>query len=202
VCGQGWPWADPRLCHRLLDGVSRREDHHRPDPEAKGQQVAQGDRPIRGQGIIERAVDGAQHSAVRQLRQPPIDRLVETQHAFLHQNHRRCGHDRFGHRGDAEDGVAPHRVAAAERLGADRVDLNLAPPAEERDHAGHNAAAYVAGHHVAHAPEPRLRKFSVVHLIPKALDEILSTSVLPFRKSLPNLIYHHARRAVLLQPAE
>jgi hypothetical protein len=39
-------------------------------------------------------------------------------------------------------------------------------------------------------------------LIPKALNEILRTSVPPFGESLPNLIYHHARPAVLLKPTE
>jgi hypothetical protein len=39
-------------------------------------------------------------------------------------------------------------------------------------------------------------------LAPQALDEILGASVLPFGETLTHLIHHHARRAVLLQPAE
>jgi hypothetical protein len=43
---------------------------------------------------------------------------------------------------------------------------------------------------------------SAVHLALQALDEVLGTSVLPFGETLPDLIYHHTRRAVLLKPAE
>ena len=52
-----------------------------------------------------------QHLAVGQLGQPPVHRLVEPEPALLDQDHRRRGGDRLGHRGDAEDRVAPHRRA-------------------------------------------------------------------------------------------
>ena len=45
---------------------------------------------------------------------------------------------------------------------------------------------------------PRLE----VQLTFQAFDEILRTAVLPFGETLAHLIYHHTRRAVLLQPTE
>jgi len=41
-----------------------------------------------------------------------------------------------------------------------------------------------------------------VQLRLQALDEILGTSVLPFGDTLAYLIYHRARRAIVLQPVE
>jgi hypothetical protein len=123
------PRRDPRLLHRLLDREARRQDHHRPIPEAEGQQVAEGDRAVGRHGVVERAVDGAQHPAVGQLRQPAVDRLVEAKDALLDQNHRRRGGDRLGHRGDAKNRVAPHRVGAADRLGAEASTWTSLPRA-------------------------------------------------------------------------
>ena len=53
---------------------------------------------------------------------------------------------------------------AADRLSADRVDVHLAPPADQRDEAGHLAALDVAGHDVVHAAEPRPGQSPGAHL--------------------------------------
>jgi hypothetical protein len=71
------------------------------------------------------------------------------------------------HRGDTADRVAPDRpvpdrFGAAGRLHADRIDMHLAAPADQRDETGH-AALDMAGHDVVHAAEPRLGKPSGAH---------------------------------------
>ena len=45
-------------------------------------------------------------------------------------------------------------VAGLDGQRADRLDVHLAAPADQRDEAGHLAALDVAGHHVVHAAEP------------------------------------------------
>jgi hypothetical protein len=111
----------------------------------------------RGHRVVDRPLDPAQDPAVRQLGQQPVHRVVEPQPAFLHQDHGRRGRDRLGHRGDAEDRVAPHRLAAVGPP-ADRLDVHLVPPAHQRDEPGDVAALHVGGHDVPHPPEPRLRE--------------------------------------------
>ena len=69
------------------DTVRRRHDHA--EAHAKGEQVAHRDRPPRRHGVVERAVEPLQDSAVGQLRQQPIDRLVQPQPALLDQDHGR-----------------------------------------------------------------------------------------------------------------
>jgi hypothetical protein len=63
--------------------------------------------------------------------------------------------DRGGQGGDAEDRVAPHRVASADRLHADRIDMCFAAPTDQRDEARHITALDMTGHDVVHALEPR-----------------------------------------------
>ncbi len=144
----------------LLDRIRVRRSHDEAEAQAEGQQVAHRDRPVRRHGLVERPVEPLQHLAVGQLGQQPIHRLVQSQLAFLHQDHRRRGRERLGHRGDAEDRVATHRVAAADRLEADRIDMRLAAPADQRDDARHVAALDIAGHDLVHAAEPRLGQSS------------------------------------------
>ena len=161
--GRVRPRGDPRLLHRPLDRVQPRGSQHRPYPEPQGQQVAQRDRPVRGHGVFERPVKALENLAVGQLGQQGVDRIVEPQPAFFHQDHGRHGRDRLGHRGDAEDGVPPHRVAAADRLRADRIDARLAAPAGERDDTGRVAALDVPGHDAAHPVEPRPGESPAAH---------------------------------------
>jgi hypothetical protein len=92
-----------------------------------------------------------------------IHRLVQAQPAFLYQDHRRGGGDRLGHRGDAEDRVAPHRVGAAERLQTDRIGMHLAPPADQRNESRQFAALDEACHDVMHATKPHFGQSSSAH---------------------------------------
>ena len=48
-------------------------------------------------------------------------------------------------------------------LHADRIDMHLAPPADQRDETGHCAALDMAGHDVVHAAEPGLGQSSGAH---------------------------------------
>jgi hypothetical protein len=63
-----------------------------------------------------------------------------------------------------EDRVAPDRVAPVDRLHADRIDMDLAPPADQGNDPGYPAGAAglgavvtldIAGHDVVDAAEPR-----------------------------------------------
>src|SRR5439155_1565727 len=53
-------------------------------------------------------------------------------------------------------GRLPHRFIAGEGLNADRIDVRLTAPADERDETGHPAAFDMAGHGLVHAGEARL----------------------------------------------
>jgi hypothetical protein len=61
---------------------------------------------------------------------------------------------------DTEERVTPDRVAATDHLCADRVDMHLAPPADQRDDTGNLAAFDMVRHDVVHAAEPRLGQSS------------------------------------------
>jgi hypothetical protein len=56
------------------------------ETQAEGQQVAHGDWPVRGHGVVERPVEPLQDLAVGQLGQQPIYRLVQPELAFLDEN--------------------------------------------------------------------------------------------------------------------
>jgi hypothetical protein len=45
--------------------------------------------------------------------------------------------------------------AITDRLSANRIDMHLAPSADQRDQAGHLAPLDIAGHDVVHTGEPR-----------------------------------------------
>ena len=107
-----------------------------------------------GHRVVEGAVDAAQHPAVGQLGQPPVDGIVQPQLCLLDEDHGGGGRDGLGHRSDAENGVAPHRRGGREVLPADRLHVNFVVPAQQRDHAGHLAAIDIAPHDVRHAAEP------------------------------------------------
>ncbi len=150
VCRRG----DTCVGHRLLDRVLLGVDHHRADTEAKGQKIAQRDRASGRHGVVERTVDALQHLAVRELGQQRVDRIVQPQLRFFDQDHGGRGRDRLDDRRDAENRVAPHRVLAAERLHAERIDVRLAAAADEGHESGHPAALDMAGHRLVHADEP------------------------------------------------
>ncbi len=114
---------------------ARRPDHHA-QAQAEGQQVSEGDRPVGGHGVVQRAVDVLEHLAVGQFGQQAVDRLVPPQLALLDQDHRRHGGDRLGHRGDAEDRVPLERVVLAQVLVPDHVDHRLAAAMDHGDDPG------------------------------------------------------------------
>ena len=149
---------DPLLAYRLLDreSVGRSNDHAK--PHAKREQVTQRQRPDCRHGVIQWPVYPPQHAAVRQLRQQPVDGLIEPELALLNQDH--CGHgrNRLGHRCDAEDRVAPDRIAPVPILAADGIHVRLAMPAEQRHNACHLAPLDMTCKDIVHAVEPRLRE--------------------------------------------
>jgi hypothetical protein len=130
--------------------------------------------PVGRYGVVERALQGAQHLAIGQLRQQRIDRVVETQRALLDQDHRRGGHDRLCHRRDTKDRVAPHWIATVEHCVADDVDVRLAPPADQRDETGKISALHVTGHGLVHALEPCFGKCSLAHRLQPSCSRIRS----------------------------
>jgi hypothetical protein len=83
-----------------------------------------------GNRFVERAVDPGQDALAGHLRQQPGHRLLEVDHVVLDQDHGGRRDDRFGERGDAEDGLAPHGHVAAERRHPDRVDLHIVVPGD------------------------------------------------------------------------
>jgi hypothetical protein len=144
------------------------KDHDRPEAEPESQEITQRDRPVRRHRIVERAVDPAQDPALRQFRQPFVDWIIEPQPALLDQDHG-CGRgDRFGQRGDTEDGVAAHRCVAAECEPADRIDMHLAAAVDQGHEARHMAALDMAGHDLVHVAAPRAGQFpGAHHLFPR-----------------------------------
>jgi hypothetical protein len=86
--------------------------------------------------VVQRTLDRPQDPTRPQLRQPFVDRVVEPDLAFLHQDHGGDRRDRLGHGGEPEDRVSPHRLLAAEGHGADRLHVLSPAPVDERDEAG------------------------------------------------------------------
>ena len=144
--------------------VRRAEDDA--EPAAEGEQVLHRDRALGRDGVVERGIGRAQHAAVRQLRQQPLDRLVHREPAVLHQHQRGDRGDRLGHRGDAEDRVAAHRPLAVVVHRAERHDAGVValPPPARRGRAWRAAAtcgsraarsASSVGSVIAHPPGVR-----------------------------------------------
>ena len=82
---------------------------------------------------------------VLELRQILGNRCQDIELALFGQHHRRHAHDRFGHRGDAEDGVGPHGkllFAVAVTEGAKISHLALA--LDQHDGAGNLAGIDIA----------------------------------------------------------
>ena len=160
--GLGWTGRQAGLRHRLLDRMPGRPDHHGAQTEGEGQEIAHADRTLCRHRDVDRRFEALEHAAVGQFWQEIVDRIVEPELALLDQDQGRRRRDRLGHRGDAEDGVAPHRGVALERLPADRLDMGLAAPAHQRHQAGHGAARDVGGEsmvqarrsHLAHGAGP------------------------------------------------
>ena len=105
-----------------------------------------------GHGVVDGRVDVAHHPPVGELGQEAVDGLVQPEHTFLEEDHRRHRGDRLGHGGDAEDRVTLDR-AAAERGGTDDVDMGLVPAADHRHQTGRSRPVDVAFHDVVQAGE-------------------------------------------------
>jgi hypothetical protein len=87
--------------------------------------------------------DPPEHSAVGQLREQPVDRLVESELAFLDEHHDRSRGHRLGHRGNSEDCVAAH-VRTFERHLAEHERLDFGSAGDEANHARRKARFNVA----------------------------------------------------------
>jgi len=144
-----------RLLHRPLDRVLPGWRHERAKAHHERQQVAQGDRPMRWDRVVQRRVEPGQDLAVGQFGQQIIHRVVQPQPAFLHQGHGRCGRDLLGNRRDPEDRVAAHRLGTAGLGGADRLHVHFAAPGDQRDQAGHGPGFDLPGQYPTQPPEPR-----------------------------------------------
>ena len=81
-----------------------------------------------------------------QLGKERIGGLIECEPAVLDEHHRRQRQDGLRHRGDAKDRVTSHRLVAAERHYADRVDTRVVTTGHEGDHAGQLALRDASGH--------------------------------------------------------
>ena len=148
------PLPEFQLGQRVGDRHGSGRGRDNAEAHGEGEQVPDGDRPVRGHRVVELGVRPLQHLPVGQLGQQPVHRLVQPEQAFLDQDHGRGRGDRLGHRRDAEDRVAAHRLLRVRGHRADRVDVPLAPARDERHEAGHLAPLDVAGHHVVQTLEP------------------------------------------------
>jgi hypothetical protein len=107
---------------------------------AVGHQIVEGDGSLQRFGVVQRAARGSQHPRRRQLGQPLHHRVVQRQPAFVDEHHGGGDGDGFGHRGDAEQGVALHRQLGFDVAVAELVDLqDLAVAPNERHDAGQEA---------------------------------------------------------------
>jgi len=132
------------LCDPPLHGRVFAVIQHGPEAATESEQVLDGNRPRSGYGVIEGAVDVAQHARVGELGKPAIDSLTELQPPFVHQHQRDCRGDGLGHRGDAKQAVTLHEPRRFERLVPDDHYLGMGTVANE----GHGTRQ-VAGLNVA-----------------------------------------------------
>jgi hypothetical protein len=146
---------DAGLGDRPLDrgAAGRRHDHA--EAAAKRQQVPQRDRARCRHGVVERTVEVPQHPAIRQFRQPALDRRIQLQHAGLDQDHHRHRRDRLSHGGDAEPAVAPHRRPIGEVAQPRHHGMDLVAARNQGGEAGHDAAGDMVRHPVGQVVEPR-----------------------------------------------
>ena len=145
---------------RQRPGLGR--DHPVAEPERE--QIADGDRAVGRHRVVDLAVERAQHAAVRQLGEQGVDGIVESQPAFLDEQHRRDRGDRLGHGRDPKDRVAAHRPVLAHGVDADRVDVHVARAGHHPHEARMRAVVHVALQHVAQPFESGLREPAVSHL--------------------------------------
>ena len=149
----------------LEDRVHDRRAHRRQiyaEPERGGQQVPYGDRPSRGNGLVQRTVDPLQHLTVGEFGQPLLHRVVQSQSALVEQGHHRRHRDRFGRGRHAEDRVPAHRRATVMAHRPDRLDVRLITQADQGDESGDLPGLDMPCQYVAHSVQPRLGEAAVV----------------------------------------
>ena len=133
---------------RPLDRQRVRWGQDRAEPEPGAEEVLHRDRALRGHGVVELGVEGAQHAAVGELGEQVVDGLVQADDPLLDQRHRGDRGDRLGERRDAEDGRPVERGRIVERRRADRLDAHVVAPCDEVGEPGHLARVDVPGHRV------------------------------------------------------
>ena len=159
-CAGKRPFAQGQAClhQRLLERTGRRDEGHLAVPRSKGEQVTQRDGALRGHRVVERALDRPQDPAVLQLRQPLVDRIVEPDPAFLHENHGADCRDRLRRGGEPENGVATASARCCRRpwcRSSPRALARAGGRARRAQEAGHFRHG-VAGRH-SFAPVVRAR---------------------------------------------
>ncbi len=139
----------------LLDRVAIRPDDH-PVAQAKGQKIAQRQRPARRLRVVERSIDALENAPVCQLGQQAIERLVQSQAALFHQDQRGYRRDGLRHRGDSKQRVGADRLAPLEALVAKRAEVSLASPFQQGHDASDFASLDVGFEDASHLLEPWL----------------------------------------------
>ncbi len=132
------------------------------------------------QELLQRLAGGARDQHAQDVEaamvQPRLARLMDQRQA-AEARHPLIGRLRGRVRSGCESRLGHRlldRVAAGGRHHAKRVDMRLAPPADQRDETGHVAALDIASHNVAHAAGPRRGESSRAHYLfpPSCLVEI------------------------------
>ena len=102
-----------------------------PNPEVEREHVLDRYGPLRRDRVVEFGSQVAQDTPVGELRQPPLDRVVEGQQTVLYQQRGRHAGDRLGYGRDAEDGVAADWLRVAEGLVPDGLHVHVATSSYE-----------------------------------------------------------------------
>ena len=132
-------------------------------PDVWVEQILDGDVPLRLDGVEARrlAVSAGLleygHALALELRDVLRHGVVQPQPSLFEHHHDRDADHRLGHRGQAEDRVAPHRLSPFLVHGAGHVDVgNLALPGDEHDGTGDLARLHVAFDQLVDALQPLL----------------------------------------------
>ena len=155
VCGLGMPWPSSSSVSASAIGTVPGAAAHDAEAHGEGEQVADGDRPVRGHGVVERRRRAAAAPAGRPARAAagsPARRA-----ASAHSSTRiMAAAAVIGLVIDEMRKIVSRRIGCCRARGhrADRVDVALAPARDERHEAGHLAPFDVAGHHVVQPLEP------------------------------------------------
>ena len=148
-CGAGGP--SPRLSFPIASssGCGHGASKSIPHPRRKVSSVVERDRALRRHGrAVERAASVDQHLAVGELGQQRVDGIVEPELALLDEDQRGDRRDRLGHRGDAEDAVAAHRLGLATSEVPGDAELDIVAARRQPRHAPHGVLFDMSCHHV------------------------------------------------------